>query len=97
MTRIRGTLHKDQYTFMIISRSFLLRMRNMSDKFVEKIKTHILFAITFLLLSRLKNPWRNTIEPYRSQMTVQHMHIACWIHKATNTHLEYVTLISFPL
>jgi len=64
----------------------------MSDKFVEKIKTHILYAIILP-----QNPWRNTIEPYRPQMTVQHMHIACWIHKATNTHLEYVTLIAFPL
>ena len=25
------------------------------------------------------------------------MRIACWIHKATNTHLEYVILIAFPL
>jgi len=30
-TRITGTLHEDQCTFMIISRSFL-RMRNVSDK-----------------------------------------------------------------
>jgi len=44
-----------------------------------------------------KNPWRNTVELYRQQMTVQHMHIAGWIHKATNTHLEYVILIAFPL
>jgi len=32
MTRITGTLHEDQYTFMIIRRSFLLGMRNVSDK-----------------------------------------------------------------
>ena len=25
------------------------------------------------------------------------MRIACWIPKATNTHLEYIILISFPL
>jgi hypothetical protein len=34
-------------TFMIISHGFLLRMRNISDKFVENIKTHILCSITF--------------------------------------------------
>jgi len=28
---------------------------------------------------------------------VQHMHIACWVPKATNTHLEYVILLAFPL
>ena len=35
MTRITGILHEDEYTFLIISRSFLLRMRNLSDN-VEK-------------------------------------------------------------
>ena len=36
-----GTLHEDPYTFLIISRLFLLVIRNVSDKFVEKIKTHM--------------------------------------------------------
>jgi len=39
MTRITGTLHEDLYTSMKISHCILLRMRNVSDKFVEKIKT----------------------------------------------------------
>jgi len=29
--------------------------------------------------------------------TVRRMRIACWIHKATGTHPEYVILIDFPL
>jgi len=87
MTKIIGTSREDRYTFLIISRSVLLRMRNMSDKFVEKIKTHILCAMIPPHLSLSKNPWRNTVVPYGSQMMVQHMHIACWIRKATNTHL----------
>jgi hypothetical protein len=33
--------------FFIISRAVLLRMRNVSDKIVEKIKTHMLSSITF--------------------------------------------------
>jgi hypothetical protein len=37
-----GTLLEEQYTFFILFCSFLLRMRNVSEKFVEKIKTHIL-------------------------------------------------------
>jgi len=32
LTTITGTLHEDQYTFLIISRSTLLRMSNVSDK-----------------------------------------------------------------
>jgi len=31
-TTITGTLHADRYTFFIISRSVLLRMRNVSDR-----------------------------------------------------------------
>jgi hypothetical protein len=48
MTRKAGTLHKDLYTFVIISRSLLLKMRNVSDKFVEEINTHILCSLIFL-------------------------------------------------
>jgi len=28
---------------------------------------------------------------------IRHMRIACWIHKAINTHLQYVIHIAFPL
>jgi hypothetical protein len=43
-----GTLHEDQYTFLIISHSILLRMRNTSDKFVEKTKnTQFMFNKDF--------------------------------------------------
>ena len=31
LTTIMGTLHEDQYTFVIISHSVLLRMRNVAD------------------------------------------------------------------
>jgi len=43
MTKITGTLLEDEYTFLIVSRSIHLMMRNVSDKVVEKIKTHFLF------------------------------------------------------
>jgi hypothetical protein len=36
-----GTLHEDQYTFMIMSCSFILRTGNLSENLVEKFKTHI--------------------------------------------------------
>jgi hypothetical protein len=47
LTRITGTLHEDVFTFMTMSRWLLLRMRNVSNKVVEKIKTHILCSVTF--------------------------------------------------
>jgi len=41
-----GTSHEDQYKFLVISCSFLLRMRNTSDRIVEKVRTHILYWVT---------------------------------------------------
>jgi hypothetical protein len=43
LTRITGTLHEDLCTFMIISRWFLLRIRNVSDKSCrENQNTHFI-------------------------------------------------------
>ena len=42
------TLHEDPYTFMIISRSVLLKMRNVSDKScTENRNTHFMFNNIF--------------------------------------------------
>jgi len=41
--------------------------------------------------------WKIVIELDRSQMTIWHIRIACWVPKATNTHSEYVILIAFQL
>jgi len=37
------------------------------------------------------------VEPDRPQMTMWRLWISCWIPKTTNTHLECVTHITFPL
>ena len=41
--------------------------------------------------------WKNIVEPGRPQIAIQLMRIACWTPKATNTFLECVVLIAFPL
>ena len=41
--------------------------------------------------------WKNVVEPSRPQMSIWHMHTACWIPKSKNTHSGYVILIDFPL
>jgi len=41
--------------------------------------------------------WKNTVEPDRLQMAIWSMRYACCTPNATNTHLEYVTFITFPL
>jgi hypothetical protein len=62
-------------------------MGNFSDKFVGKIKTHILLSF-FFFENRAVNDimWKNIVEPDRPQMTIRLMYIACRIPKATNTH-----------
>ena len=84
---------------MILSCSFLLRMRNVSDKrFRDNRNTHFVFNNFFPRKScRL---WDN-VEKYcrarhRPQMTIWRIHISCWIPKATDTHSEYVIPIAFP-
>jgi hypothetical protein len=47
--QIMSTCHEDQYTVMIMSHSLFLKMKNVVDKIVEKIKTHILCSINFIL------------------------------------------------
>jgi hypothetical protein len=41
LTSITSVLHEDQHTFLIISRSFLRRIKNVSGKVVENFKTQI--------------------------------------------------------
>jgi hypothetical protein len=98
--RITGTLHIDQYIFLIVSRSVLLRTTNVSDKFVEKLKSHILCSVIFFFLSFENSVYeimcKNNVESGRPQMTVRRMRIACSMPNGINTHSEYVTLL-FPL
>ena len=43
-----GTLHEDQYTFLIISRSIFLKMRNVSDEPCRQNRnTHFEFTNNF--------------------------------------------------
>jgi hypothetical protein len=50
--RMADTLHEDQYTFLITFTSIVVKMKNVLDKFVGKIKTPILYSITFFRKSR---------------------------------------------
>ena len=67
-------------------------------KGVEKIKTQILCSITFFFTRAFdEEMWKNIVESSRPQMKKWHMHMACWIPKATNTHSDYITHIALPL
>ena len=79
------TLHEDQYTFLIISRSVCLRMRNVSDKSCRQNQnTRIMFNNFFLFFENravYEIIWKNIVQPDRPHITIWHMRIACWIPK----------------
>jgi len=66
---------------MIISRSFLLGMRNVSGKGVEKIKTHIYCSVTFtpkiLLLMTECGKKLQIRTGHRCQYDACAFHLAC--------------------
>jgi hypothetical protein len=69
MTRITDTLHEGQYTFFNLSHSVLLGIRDVSDKFSEKIRAHIICSIPLLenrAVCEIK--WRSLEEMGRAQM-----------------------------
>jgi hypothetical protein len=63
--------------------------------FLEQIKTHVLFSITFSkILPFYEKMWKNMVQPNRPQMTIRRMRSACWIPKTTSIHSEYVIRIA---
>jgi len=98
-TRMKGILHECQCTFLIISRSILLRMRNVSNKrYRESLNTHFIFHNSFENSAVYETMRKSIVEQDRLQMRIWRMRIACWIPKATNTHTHTrcVILIPFP-
>ena len=96
-TGISGSLHEDLCTFLIISHWLLFRIRNVSDKLLKIIKTHILYSITFFPPSEFraiyKIMWKNIVQPDSPQTTIWRIRFACQTTKATDTHSESVMLL----
>ena len=67
-------------------------------KLVQQIRLPILSSVTFFEnLVVYEIMWKTIIERGWPQMTIWRMRVACWIHKATNTHTGLLTFIAFPL
>ena len=68
-----GYIRRRPLKFMIVFHWVLLRMRNALDKFVEKIKTHILLSITFFSENRAayEIAWKHMVEPDTPRKTIQ--------------------------
>ena len=96
LTKITGSLHEGECTFIIISRLILLRMRNVSEEkcYRENEKSFCVQLIHFRKSCRL---WNNMGKYFTTGETTdnvpRHIRIACWIPKAINTHSEYVTFL----
>jgi hypothetical protein len=60
------------YTFLIISRYFLLRMRNVSDKIcAENQNTHIMYNNVFFENRAVyEKMWKNIVDPSKPQITI---------------------------
>ena len=74
-------------TFLIISRSVLLRMRNVSGKSSRENENTFFFQFFFFFENRAVYllMWKNNEEAYRAQMTIWRMRIACRVNKVTQT------------
>jgi len=83
---MKGTLHEDQCTFFIISRTLLLIMRNVSNSCRENQITHFVFSSCFPKNRAVyENVKKNIVETARLQMTMRGVRIACWMSKE-HTH-----------
>jgi hypothetical protein len=74
-------------------------MNSFSDKFVEKIKTHILYSVTFFFLENrdvYEIMWEIIVERGRPQIAIWRMHFANFTPTATNTYSAYVIVTAFP-
>jgi hypothetical protein len=73
----------------MLFRRILLTTRKVSDKDVEKIKTHFVFNN----FCSKNDMWKNIVQAKRPQMTIWCVRIPRWIPKATNTH-SYATMVA---
>ena len=97
--RITRTLHKDRYTFMVIRRSLLLRMKNFSDRiWRENQNTHFMF--NNLIFRKSCRLWGHEEKFGRSRQAIDAnvANARCMLdNKTINIYLQYVTLHGFPL
>jgi hypothetical protein len=71
-------------------------MKSVSDKTIEKIKTHFIYHNIFNH-AVCETMGKNILRPGIPRMSVWGMLIACWMPKATFTLSEYVILAAFIL
>ena len=72
--------------FFIIACSFLIWMKNISNKCCGgNQNTYFVPSNSFFENRTVYDMWKNSVERGRPQMTIWRTRIACWIPKATKT------------
>jgi len=89
---------KPNIYFLIISHSFLLTMRNISEKKCRENQNT--FCVQYLFFPTENRAvyeimWKNLVEPDRPKMAIRRMSIACWITGATDTPSKMKFLLLF--
>ena len=81
LSRMTGTLHEETHTFIITSRWIIFRMRNVSAKVAEKVKTYILCSVTFFSVGKSCLVWDDVKKYCRDgQTTDENMaHAHCMV------------------
>ena len=73
---------------------FFLEWEMFQAKVVQKIKTHVLFSVTFFFFRKSYCTWDNVKKYCRAGQStddnIAHV-IACWITRATNAHTRVVS------
>jgi len=91
MTRTTGNLYKQQRTFMALCHSIPHTIRNVSDKTVEKIKTHILYSIIHpenrVVYEKVRKCGRD--RKATDDNIICSMFFACRVANGTDTEAEY--------
>jgi hypothetical protein len=77
-------------------------MKNVSKETVEKLKTHILYFVTFFENRVIYEiMWKNIVDPDRPHDNTAHAHYMLdtegYKYTHTHTHIYCVMLIAFPL
>jgi hypothetical protein len=81
-TRIKGTLHEDQFTFLSYLAHFFLEWEMFQTKVVEKLETHVLCWVFFFLICAVYEIMlKNIVEHCRAwQATDNMVHVHCIPH-----------------
>jgi len=90
-TRITGTLHEDQHTFMIISRSGLRRMKNASAsscKENQNTVSRLAFHPEIVPFLSDKVQKCGTVRQATHENVIPRMRIVCRITKATDIYIQ---------